>query len=214
MKHTYLFSWFLVSLLTFTTWNTGWSQDRSDIFNPKTSIVWLGVDFSEARYFGDDKDAVSGDAIKSVFERINDLIINESDKYNLRNAFHNKAISTEIQAVTTVNDATDDSAIVSEDKGDYTRMDDAFIQNMVKRYALDSKKGVGVVFIVEGMDKSRPEAAIWVTYIRMSDQSVLLTKRLTGKAGGFGLRNFWASAIHKVLLEVEKKEYNKWKRQK
>ena len=177
-------------------------------------MVWLGVDFSEVRYFGDEKDAVEGEAIKSVFDRINNLIVSEADKYNLERAFHNKMISTEIEAVAKVNDATDDTQILSEDKSDYSRMNPTFIQQMVKRYDVDTKQGVGVVFIVEAMDKAKPEAAIWVTYIRMSDQSVLLTKRLEEKAGGFGLRNFWAKAIFNGLVSVEKKEYNKWKKQK
>lgn len=214
MKLNRLLSWTLVSLVIISAQSVGWSQERSDIFNPKTSMVWLGVDFSEARYFGDEKDAVDGGAIKAVFDRINDLILSESDKYNLSNTFKKKSISTEIQAVTTVNDATDDSNIVSTQTGDYTRMDQAFVQRMVKQYDLETKEGIGVVFIIEGMHKAKAEAAIWVTFIRMSDQSVLLTKRLEAKAGGFGLRNYWAKAIFNGLVTVEKQEYNRWKKQK
>lgn len=214
MKPKLIFSWMVASLILIAVQSTGLSQERSDIFNPKTSMVWLGVDFSEVRYFGDEKDAVEGESIKSIFERINDLILSESDKYNLKNTFRNKAISTEIGAVTAVNDATDESQIQSEDKSDYSRMNEAFIQQMVKRYDVDKKEGIGIVFIVEAMDKAKPEAAIWVTFIRMSDKSVLMTKRLQEKAGGFGLRNFWAKAIYNGMVSVEKKEYNKWKRQK
>ncbi len=214
MKLNHFGSWTIISLVLLFAQSSGLSQEMSDIFNPRTPLIWLGVDFSEARYFGDDKDAVEGEALKDVFDRINDLIVSEADKYSLERAFHNKSISTELGAVTTVNDATDESLIVSYALRDYSRMDAAFIRQMVKRYNLESQKGVGVVFIMEGMDKSKPEAAMWVTFIRMSDQSVLLTKRMRGKAGGFGLRNYWTSAIHKVLIEVEKKEFNKWKRQK
>ena len=122
MKLNKLLCWTLVSFIIISVQSAGWSQERSDVFNPKTSMVWLGVDFSEARYFGDEKDAVDGEAIKAVFDRINDLIISESDKYNLERTFHNRVISTEIEAVTKVNDATDDTQILSEDKSDYSRM--------------------------------------------------------------------------------------------
>jgi hypothetical protein len=34
---------------------------------------------------------------------------------------------------------------------------------------------------------------------------------MTGKAGGFGYKNYWAKSVFEVLEDIEKKKYKEWK---
>ena len=39
-----------------------------------------------------------------------------------------------------------------------------------------------------------------------------MTERMESEAiGGFGFRNYWASAIKKLIDNIEKKKYKEWK---
>lgn len=189
------------------------AQKNSKIFDNDVPAVWLGVDFSEVRYIPRAEDIPSGNNLKEVFERINGVIVNEPDKYKLKNRFYKQEIAEDLRAVSAINEKINPANIVSESSADYTRMDEAFIKKMVGKYQIKKQDKVGIVIIMEGMNKRLPQASMWVTFIDLSNHQVLLTKRMTGKPGGFGLRNFWASSVSKVLEEVEKSAYNKWKKE-
>ena len=41
--------------------------------------------------------------------------------------------------------------------------------------------------------------------------AVLLTEKMVGKAGGFGLRNYWTTAIYNILKQCAE-SYVKWEK--
>jgi hypothetical protein len=45
----------------------------------------------------------------------------------------------------------------------------------------------------------------------MKSKSVLLTKPMEGKAGGFGFRNYWAKTFFNVVKDI-KGEWNGWRK--
>lgn len=212
-KHLRLVVNLLIVMITIGLPRTSSAQKNSKIFDYDVPAVWLGVDFSEARYILGEGDNTSGNNLKEIFERINGVIVNEPDKYKLKNRFYKQELTEQLSIVSAINEKINPANIVSESSSDYTRMDEAFIKKMVKRYQIKKQDKVGIVIIMEGMNKRLPQASMWVTFIDLSNQQVLLTKRMTGKPGGFGLRNYWASSVSKVLEEVEKSAYNKWKKE-
>lgn len=212
-KHLSLAVNLLFVMISFGLSESALAQNNSKIFDYNVPAVWLGVDFSEARYIPGAEDNTSGNNLKEVFERINGVIVNEPDKYKLKNRFYKQEITDDLSTVSAINEKINPANIVSESSADYTRMDEAFIKKMVGKYKIKKQDKVGIVIIMEGMNKRLPQASMWVTFIDLSNHQVLLTKRMTGKPGGFGLRNFWASSISKVLEEVEKSAYNKWKKE-
>jgi hypothetical protein len=51
---------------------------------------------------------------------------------------------------------------------------------------------------------------MWVVFFDLSNKNILLMENMTGKAGGFGWRNYWARSFYTVLKEIEKTRYNLW----
>ena len=71
------------------------------------------------------------------------------------------------------------------------------IQSFVDQYNLESKEGIGVLFIAESLNKNAEEAYYHFVAINMKTRKVLLHERLRGEPKGFGLRNYWANSIYK-----------------
>jgi len=92
----------------------------------------------------------------------------------------------------------------------YQALSEQKVAALVKKYDFKGKTGIGMMFFVEGMSKSREHASMWVTFVDMKSKTVLLTNQMEGKAGGFGFRNYWAKTFYNVLKDV-KDDWNDWK---
>lgn len=199
------------------TCTTSFAQPLNEFFNNKNSkIVWLGVDFSETRLYGDakmtnDQSEKAAD-ILDYFKKINLLLLEEPNKYRIDNAFKKLNVTANFSAVTQVNNRLNPDLIISFNPSDYSRLNKQMIQDMVQNYETYEDSGYGVVFIMECLNKQKKLASMWVTIIDLSNNSVLLTDRIVGKPSGFGFRNYWARTILDVLVDIRVNQYDKWKR--
>ncbi|MBC9932569.1 hypothetical protein [Chitinophaga qingshengii] len=174
--------------------------------NTDTPFTWLGVDFTQARLLGDA--AASPADITRHFAGINDVIRNEPKKYDVPGAFKRSKVDFDVSETNERNASVNTDKIKSEDAADYNRLKPEDITKLVKGYKFGDRKGIGVLFVMEAMSKTEKEAAMYVTVVDMGSRSVLMTERMTGKAQGFGFRNYWAYTVHKVLEHID---YKKWK---
>ena len=187
------------------------AQSAKEIFNsPETPITYLGIDFTQARLIGDAA-AVAPDLKDRHFPGINQVVVNEPKKYDLAKAFKRESIATDITVTESVNATIEADKIKSSNKADESRLNATDIQKVVNNYKLDGKKGVGLVFIMEGLSKTAEKGSMYVTFIDMATKKVLFTERMTGKAGGFGYKNYWVKPVYEVLKDIEKSKYKEWK---
>ncbi len=184
-------------------------QTREAIFKQETPLTWMGVDFSEARYYGDTA-TVSASEMKYLFSKINYLIEAEPEKYNLRKFFKKSLVNLNLKIVRQRNDSIDESQIISKDASNLNILDSAKVIKMINGYETGNTKGLVVVFIMETMNKTKEEATMWVTFFDAAEKQVLLTTRLTGAASGIGFRNHWASSVFEVMKIIYSREYKKW----
>ncbi|MEZ5198923.1 MAG: hypothetical protein R2764_21855, partial [Bacteroidales bacterium] len=105
---------------------------------------------------------------------------------------------------------------VIDDGGKTMHLDDNAVQEMIGSYDMgNNDEGLGIVFIVESFSKKSEMGSFFVTFFDIETKRVLLTERMSGKAGGFGIRNYWAKSYYTVLKEMPakmktwKKKYNK-----
>lgn len=185
------------------------AQSLKDFFNnAETPVTWLGIDFTQAKVLNEA--AVTPTAIKQNFAGINQLILNEPKKFFVDVAFNKPDISKDISFVNAKNDKVDPDKIV-ETSSDEVRFKKETIESIVKSYSFGDKKGIGVMFIAEVLNKASVTGAFYVTIIDMGSRKVLLTERMTAKPAGFGFRNYWAKTVHEILKQIEKGKYNEWK---
>jgi hypothetical protein len=199
---------FFVSLLLFTV--AGNAQTLKEFFNnTATPLTYLGVDFSLVKVQGE---AAGASEIKDKFEPINNVITTEVKKYEVAKAFERESVTNDLSAVNKVNDARSTDGLKKDNVSDLEPLKPEDIKKHVKSYDLSGKKGIGLVFVMEGMSKTNKEATMYVTLVDMASKKVLLSEQMTGKAQGFGLRNYWAYTVYKVLNAIDKGKYSDWKK--
>lgn len=169
--------------------------NTSDIFEVN-EITWYGLDFSNVRLIG----AIgfkNPEKIKSYyFDAWNSLIINESKKYKLDKFFHKESVEHYLNIVTDRNELPNLDELVIETEYSFGAEK---VKQIISEYDSGDQEGIGLVFILESLDKYKEKAFIWVTYFDIQTKRVILTERLEGKAGGYGFRNYWAGAYYKVM---------------
>ena len=208
MKRT-LQSALLLTILSFCTKNLS-AQTFQDYFKPETNVTWLGIDFTDVKVIGH-TDMDLEDLATRQFQGINELVLAEPKKFDLPKAFHKESVASDLSLVKAKNKGISDSQIKSDNDADLARFSNATIDKMVKSYDFGSKKGIGVIFFMEGMSKKKERSYIWVTFIDMGSKKVLYTERMEEKVGGFGLRNYYAKSIYEALEDIEK-NYKDWKK--
>ncbi|CAL1520064.1 hypothetical protein [Chitinophaga sp. MM2321] len=177
--------------------------------NKDSSFTWLGVDFTQARLIGDAA-ANASDIVERQFTGINQVVVNEPKKYDIKGAFHHDNVTTDIGIVNKRNEAANKDALKSDNGSDFERLKPEDITKLVKSYDFGGKHGIGVLLVMDGMSKTEKKASMYVTIIDMDRKNVLMAERYSGKAQGFTWRNYWAYTVYKVLDDVED-DYKKLK---
>lgn len=188
------------------------AQSLKDMFNDSESpLTYLGIDFSKSRLL----DVGNADDIRNrLYGSINNLVVDEPKKYDLKGAFRKSVLNSDLSAVTKNNAKANLNDIISTNQSDFNRLKESDIADVVKSLDLSGKSGMGVLFIMEAMRKQdkKGDAAIWVTFIDMKSKKVLMTERMEEDAkGGFGFRNYWTSTIKELIDDIEKKKYKEWR---
>ncbi len=211
MKRTNNLTWLLALLLFSGVANTASAQTAKEVFNSsETPILYLGVDFTLARV--EDVSATSMDIRDRHYPSINELIITETKKYDLAAAFHKSNIDHDLGIVRKRNAKITTEEIQTSNSGDYHRLTENDLIRLVNSWDFEGKKGVGLMFVVEGLSKPSKGAAVWVTLVDMATKKILMTERMEGKTGmAFGFRNYWANPIRDIIDNIEKKKYKEWK---
>ena len=187
------------------------AQTLKDFFsNTAITATWLGCDFTQAKVIGDPAPASS--FVFEVFSGINDLMIKEFKKYDIKGAFRRAALDNDLTVVTKRNGDINKDRVISTNAADETRLKVGDIKALVKSMGYN-KPDIGILFIVEGMDRNSQIETVWVTIVDMKTSSVLLTERIQGQTkSGMSTKNYWANGIEKVIEEIKKHKYDEWKK--
>lgn len=190
------------------------AQTLKDFFaNESMPVTYLGLDFSQVRVIND-PGANGGNMVDKVFPALNDLTIKEYDKkFNIGEDFRHKSMDHDFTGVTAHNAKISQDDVISTKTADATRLKEADIKAIVSTLDMGGKKGIGIVFIVEALDKTDRKFVVWPTIVNMDTHTVLITERINGKTGnGFGERNFWASGLKDALDDIDGYKYKEWKK--
>ena len=179
--------------------------------NDTIRALYLGIDFTKAKLINDDNS--KADIIQGrQFNGINDLMIKESKKYNFQGAYRRKNWDVDISEVEKRNQNADPDLLKSSNDSDLHWIKKSDVESIVSGFNFGDHKGYGILLIVEGMDKPKRLMTVWYTLIDMEQKKVLFSYLLQGGViGGFGFRNYWASAINSTIIYIDNKCYAEWK---
>jgi hypothetical protein len=199
MKKLFASATLVCSLLAFVS-----AAAARDSLIASSQLVWVGLDYSHARLIGpgqfNDPDAI----FPGVFESWNNLFLQERIRFVEKET--KKDVTIDIDAVTAANQKASSKQIIespgAEDTISGSLLTPEVIGKIVKSYDLKNKSGTGVVFIVDRLVKldKKGEGAVFVVAFDIATRAVIFSERETGKAGGFGFRNYW----FRVIKDAEK----------
>ena len=189
------------------------AQSVNDVFNKDVPVIWMGLDFTGVIFIGDRDKFGSTSDLRYLMETWNDLMDREKDKYNVAKATRRKKVEFALDVTKDFNTGIDPVGLFSEKSADYFHLNPPDVEEIIRNYDFKNySSGIGLMFVVESFNKLNEQASIYVTFINLSDRSVLFTERLTGNPGGMGLRNYWAGAIRNVMEKMGGKEFERWRK--
>jgi hypothetical protein len=186
-----------------------------DIFE-NHELVWYGLDFSQAKFVGKFDQGFGRNPVNE-FEIINkyipawnSLVVVEPRNFDLENTFWKKTVYYDLKPVEALN-----AKIKPEDVYTYNSytLDKGKLEPLIQSYADgDKKEGLGLVFVVESFNKPMLEASYWIIFFDIRTKKILLSERCAGKPSGFGLRNYWAGSLKRVLNDIRFYKFKAWKK--
>ncbi len=191
------------------------SQTLDDLYKPSdVKISYLGIDFSHVKLIGDFSQFAEAGYTSTLeirdryFPRWNKIVLAEPQKYDLKGMLRKGNIFFDIDMIMKLNSKAPLEDMESYNTPNYN-FDD--IKKFVAEYDLKNKKGLGVVFIAECLNKNLAEAYYHFVVLNLETKEILLHKRLQGKPRGFGLRNYWAGSIYDIIKDIRNFYYLQWK---
>lgn len=187
------------------------AQTKSDVFKNESTITWLGIDFSKAKLIGDRDKYSTDDDIKRFMMSLNELMMNEYEKFNVTKALDRTSLEKAINITEDHNAKLDVTGMATLDEKPAT-LTDKDVQQIISKYKFESLKGIGLMINVETMSKLAVMGTYWVTFVNMDTKEVLFTEKMSAPPKGFGVRNYWAGSIYEVLNKIKKKEFAMWRK--
>ncbi|MBN2482420.1 MAG: hypothetical protein JXB19_11810 [Bacteroidales bacterium] len=169
------------------------AQDKTKALN-ETTMTWYGIDFSLAKFTLITEDPVA--IVNQYFNAINLLVPNEPEKYDLKKYFNKSDVTIDLDQVTERNGGVNPASLVINEEHEITRDD---VQAVVKSYNTGDHSGMGLVFIAENLNKSSQTGSYYVCFFDNATKEIIDASRMTGKAAGFGFRNYWAGSVYNVM---------------
>lgn len=188
------------------------AQPVTDVLNPRSKVIWLGLDFTAAKLIGDRSKWGPSFRTQRILESLNELIVREYPKYDIADALNIRRVENEIQITREHNRRLNlENAVCDRLNGHFLNLDD--VRQIVSLYDFKGMTGTGVMFVVEAFNKPDLKSVVWVTFVNLETREVLLSEKLVDEPAGFGLRNFWAGSIYKILKQIKRRDYDVWRRQ-
>jgi hypothetical protein len=207
IKKTILVLCFLLMIVA-----SGFCQPVKEIFNRETPIIWLGMDFSQAKFIGDREKYGSSSDVKFLLKSFNDLIDREKDKFSVARATRKITAEHHADIARAHNEELDISEILSNKEEESLHLKEEDIATIISSYDFAGLKGIGLMFNVESFDKFKQQAAIWVTFIDLNTKEILITERILSRPVGSGVRNYWAGAVRETMEKLERKNMEVWRK--
>lgn len=188
------------------------AQSKSEILNnTEIPIFYYGIDFTKTKLINDPA-ANPTDIVERQFAGLNALMINETKKYDIAGAFRRTQLANDLSYVNKRNEKADPDKLMTTNTDDFNRLKESDIQTLIKNFDGGGKPGAGLLFVVDALSKTKKAVSLWVVLFDGKTKKILMAKPMQGEVGmGFSFRNYWATGLKKIIDQIKKLEYSKWK---
>lgn len=173
----------LITVISFALFSLTASYAQED-------VTFCGVDFSEVRISGAKE---SPREFARAFDAMNELFLSQTEKYDVGRFTQLPIRETDLSAV-----------LESQWQTCGEKLTAGKIADIVRAYPLTEQSGRGAVMIASELNKTEKIATYYFVTFDMTTREIETCVEISGRPGGFGLRNFWANSIHEALRSYKK----------
>ena len=203
---------FLALCLVLAQFSTLKAQPLKNFFNSsKVTVDFVGLDFSKVQLVGAEGFSDPPKIQNYYFPVWNGLLLSEISKYDVKGAFYKDNVTYELGVVEAVNEQVEYLDLVTNDSP--KSFTDQELQKIIRSYnTKDLQSEFGLSFVVHSLNKLQERAYVYVVIFNPKTKKVLFSERLSGKARGFGFRNYWAGAIYDIIKQVKQSKFRAWRK--
>lgn len=184
--------WRIISIICFVSFAiNSFGQKKSEIAKI-TSLTCFGVDFSIVKINGADEEP---EDFKKAFTAINKLFVTENEKYTNPIIKKLKIDVPEIKIDITSELASDIDESFYVTNNTAQTLDETTIAAQLEKINPEKSEGDGIVFIAKLLNKNKDIATYEIVIFNRANNQIYSHWSSDGEAGGFGLRNYWASSV-------------------
>ncbi|WP_297829769.1 hypothetical protein [uncultured Rikenella sp.] len=183
---------FLLSLTLGTICLISHAQNR---FSGSEKIYIYGVDYAPVKVWGASE---SPEQFVQAFREINDLLLHQADKYTYDRICGSASTTMNLDPIRRRIDEMNRDSI----KINSAQTAPLDVETHLRSYALPESEGVGIILIAKLLDKAQGCGTYYVVGFDVATREPIFVREITTKAGGFGLRNFWANTVYQALKKT------------
>lgn len=163
-----------------------------------SNVNFYGVDYSMVKVNGATEAPIQ---FQRVFADINFLFISEAKKYDVAKFIKKTVDKVDLEVVNKVNAEINLNDLMA--KSTSYALEDAAIAKHIKSLPIKDTKGIGFILVAQLLDKAASRGTYQLVYFDLESRNIISSRVAGGKAGGFGLRNFWAASVYKALKPAD-----------
>ncbi len=172
-------------------------------------ILWLGIDFSKAKFTKKGFD-ISQDSLRQLFNEWNLLIISDQKKYDIRLSFRKPIMSYDLSALSKKNRSIRLSGILREHIHLNDLLDEERIQHYISNIEMPQQHRFALLFIVESFDAVSKTGSVWVTVAETATRQIVLCEKFIKLPSGFGTKNYWGRIFYNILFDIKNYAFYRW----
>ncbi len=176
----------------------------NDVFK-SDEVVFYGLDLTNVKLTGSDGFRDKREIVDKFFIAWNQLLYKEQSKYDIAKFFR-KNVTYKLDMIEKLNIGVSTKDLVIETSFSMAPED---IEAAVKKYPIKEKDGLGLILVVENLNKFSESGTFYVVFFDIASRNVLVSEKVVGSAGGIGFRNYWAKVFY-TGLKYAKDEFDTW----
>ena len=195
----------LFSLLIFSS-TIVWSQGNIDIFEAK-SMTFYGLDFTKAKCLGTEKFPSPEEVVTVHFPQWNQLFMDEEEGENVGKAYKKKEVFYDT-LIYAKNAQINTNELYIDHPYQLERKE---IKAYIKGFADFYSSGLGMIYLVEALNRSDKYLSVWVVFFDKKTGDVLLSEPIRSKGKGRHFDVYWGNAFLE-MFDISTKDYKAWKK--
>lgn len=179
------------------------SYDFSDRFLRETPVVYYGIDFTICKFIGSSGFNDPAHIVDKYLDGINQKIVREQDKYDMGIFFKRRDYDIDLEMLSGRNRSINPYEVVTN--SNHTISEDQ-IKQLVNSYTPKAQEGIGLVIVMESLNKQRERGIMYFTFFDIKTKEVLHLRKVSEEPSGFGITNYWMKPVYNALKRL-KREY-------